>query len=87
MIIAFSAIGWEDYIYWQQTNKKVLKRINLLIKDIARNPDDEQGIGKPEMLKGNLSGYLSRRITDEHRLVYKINGDYVIIAQCRFHYV
>ncbi len=87
MNIAFSAIGWEDYTYWQQSNKKVLKRINLLIKDIVRNPDDEQGIGKLEMLKGNLSRYLSRRITDEHRLVYKIDGNYVIIAQCRFHYV
>ncbi len=87
MIIAFSTIGWEDYTYWQQTNKKVLKRINILIKDIVRNPDNEQGIGKPEMLKGNLGGYLSRRITDEHRLVYKIDGDYVLVAQCRFHYV
>ena len=86
MIIAFSSLGWEDYLYWQQTNKKVLKRINLLIKDICRNPDDANGLGKPERLKGNLSGYLSRRITDEHRLVYKIDGDFLIIAQCRFHY-
>lgn len=87
MIIAFSTIGWEDYTYWQQSNKKVLKRINLLIKYIVRNPDNDQGIGKSEMLKGNLSGYLSRRITDEHRLVYKIEGDFVMIAQCRFHYL
>ncbi len=87
MIVAFSSIGWEDYLYWQQTNKKVLKRINLLINDIRRNPEDANGIGKPERLRGNLSGYLSRRITDEHRLVYKIDGDYLIIAQCRFHYV
>jgi len=87
MIVAFSSIAWEEYLYWQQTNKKVLKRINLLIKDIQRNPDDAHGLGKPERLRGNLSGYLSRRITDEHRLVYKIDGDYLIIAQCRFHYV
>ena len=87
MIVAFSSIGWEDYLYWQQTNKKVLKRINLLINDIRRNPEDANGIGKPERLRGNLSGYISRRITDEHRLVYKIDGDYLIIAQCRFHYV
>ena len=87
MKIAFSTCGWEDYVYWQQTNKKVLKRINLLVKDIVRNPNDDNGIGKPEMLKGNLSGYFSRRITDEHRLVYKIENDYLIIAQCRFHYL
>ncbi|MFA5353230.1 MAG: Txe/YoeB family addiction module toxin [Thermodesulfovibrionales bacterium] len=77
----------EDYLYCQETNKRVLKRINLLIKDILRNPDDEEGIGKPEMLKGNLCGYCSRRITEEHRLVYKFSGDYLIIAQCRFHYL
>jgi toxin YoeB len=87
MIVAFSGIAWDDYLYWQQTNKKVLKRINTLIKDIKRNPKSAEGIGKPEMLRGNLSGYFSRRITDEHRLVYKIDGDYLIIAQCRFHYV
>ena len=87
MIVAFSSLGWEDYLYWQQTNKKVLKRINLLINDIRRNPDDANGIGKPERLRGNLSGYFSRRITEEHRLVYKIDGDFLIIAQCRFHYV
>ncbi|WP_457594771.1 Txe/YoeB family addiction module toxin [Hydrogenimonas sp.] len=86
MIVAFSTLAWEDYLYWQKTNKKVLKRINLLIQDIVRNPHDEKGIGKPEMLKGNLSGYLSRRITDEHRLVYTIDGDFLIIVQCRFHY-
>jgi toxin YoeB len=86
MIVAFSDIAWDDYLYWQQTNKKVLKRINTLIKDIKRNPESAEGIGKPEMLRGNLSDYFSRRITDEHRLVYKISGDYLIIAQCRFHY-
>jgi len=87
MIVAFSDDAWEDYLYWQQTNKNLLKRVNLLIKDIVRNPDDNQGLGKPEMLKGNFSGYYSRRITNEHRLVYKIDGDCLIIAQCRFHYV
>ncbi|BDY12738.1 Txe/YoeB family addiction module toxin [Hydrogenimonas cancrithermarum] len=87
MIVAFSDIAWEDYLHWQQTNKKVLKRINLLIKDITRNPQDNHGLGKPEMLKGNLAGYFSRRITDEHRLVYKVDGDCLIVAQCRFHYV
>ncbi|BDY11963.1 Txe/YoeB family addiction module toxin [Hydrogenimonas cancrithermarum] len=87
MIVAFSSIGWEDYLYWQCTYKRVLKRINTLIKDIVRNPDDVNGLGKPLMLKGNLSGYFSRRITDEHRLVYKIDGDYLIVAQCRFHYM
>ncbi|WP_456389170.1 Txe/YoeB family addiction module toxin [Hydrogenimonas sp.] len=87
MIVAFSSIGWEDYLYWQHTNKRVLKRIDTLIKDIIRNPEDANGLGKPEMLKGNLSGYFSRRITDEHRLVYKIDGDYLIVAQCRFHYM
>ena len=86
MIVAFSTIAWEDYLYWQQTNKKVLKRINLLIRDIQRNPNSAEGVGKPERLRGNLSGYLSRRITDEHRLVYKIDGDFLVIAQCRFHY-
>lgn len=87
MIVAFSGIGWEDYLYWQETNKRVLRRINLLIRDILRNPDDEEGIGRPEMLKGNLWDYFSRRITEEHRLVYKFSGDYLIIAQCRFHYL
>jgi toxin YoeB len=87
MIVAFSDDAWEDYLYWQQTNKNVLKRVNLLVKDIIRNPDDNQDLGKPEMLKGNFLGYYSRRITNEHRLVYKIDGDYLIIAQCRFHYV
>ena len=86
MIVAFSPIAWEDYLYWEETNRKVLKRINLLIKDIVRNPGDEHGLGKPERLRGNLSGYYSRRITDEHRLVYKIERNYLIIAQCRFHY-
>lgn len=84
MNLLFSARGWEDYLYWQQTDKKVLKKINELIKDISRSP--HEGIGKPEPLKHAFSGYWSRRITDEHRLVYKIDGDTIKIAQTRYHY-
>ena len=86
MIIAFADKGWEDYLFWQKNDKKILKRINLLLNDIKRNPDDNEGIGKPERLKANLSAYLSRRITEEHRLVYKIVDEIIIVAQCRFHY-
>jgi len=71
-------------LYWQQTDKKILKRINTLIKDIKRQPFD--GIGDPEPLKHNWTGYWSRRINREHRLVYKIKGEYLTIAQCRYHY-
>ena len=76
--------AWEDYLYWQKENKKNLKRINALIKDISRNPFD--GIGKPEPLKGNLSGLWSRRIDGEHRLVYTVDDNGVIILSCRGHY-
>lgn len=76
--------AWEDYLYWQKENKKNLKRINALIKDISRNPFE--GIGKPEPLKGNLSGLWSRRIDGEHRLVYTVNDNAVIILSCRGHY-
>lgn len=76
--------AWEDYIYWQLQDKKTLKRINQLIKDIERNGYD--GIGKPEPLKNNLSGWWSRRIDDVHRIVYKIENEKVIIAACRSHY-
>ena len=86
MIIGFATKGWEDYQYWQKNDKKILKRINLLINDIKRNPFDENGIGKPEKLKGNFNGYFSRRITSEHRLVYKVIENLIIIAQCRYHY-
>jgi toxin YoeB len=86
MIIGFSDNGWEDYQYWMQTNKKILKRINVLLADIKRNPNDSNGIGKPERLKGNYTSYMSRRINSEHRLVYKIKGDLIIVAQCRYHY-
>ena len=84
MKLIFSENAWEDYLYWQRMDKKVLKRINELIKDIQRNK--YEGIGKPEPLRHNLSGYWSRRITNEHRLVYKIEGDKIMIAQSRYHY-
>ncbi|MEA2027973.1 MAG: Txe/YoeB family addiction module toxin, partial [Campylobacterota bacterium] len=67
-------------------DKKIFKRINTLLVDIKRNPNDSNGIGKPERLKENFQGYLSRRITSEHRLVYKIVGDLIVVAQCRYHY-
>jgi len=76
--------AWEDYLYWQKESKKNLKRINTLIKDISRNPFD--GLGKPEPLKGNLSGLWSRRIDEEHRLVYTVNDNSVIIIACHGHY-
>ncbi len=84
MRLVFSTLAWENYLYWQQTDKATLKRINKLIKDIQRSPFE--GIGKPEPLKHNLSGYWSRRITQEHRLVYKVVNDDFLIAQCRYHY-
>ena len=84
MKLTFSTKAWEEYLYWQTTDKKVLKRINLLIKDIQRTP--HEGIGKPEPLKHGLSGYWSRRINDEHRIVYKQEEDSILVAQVRYHY-
>ncbi len=84
MKLIFSEHAWEDYLYWQRTDRKILKRVNELIKDIQKNRCD--GIGKPEPLKHNLSGYWSRRITGEHRLVYKIVDAGIILAQLRYHY-
>jgi len=84
MILAWAEEAWEDYIYWQQKDKKLLKRINTLVKDIKRQ--SFEGIGSPEPLKHNWSGYWSRRIDREHRLVYKVTDDAIIIAQCRYHY-
>ncbi|UJS24479.1 Txe/YoeB family addiction module toxin [Thiothrix winogradskyi] len=84
MRIIFSSKAWEDYVHWQQADKKILKRINDLIKAISRDPFD--GIGKPEPLRHGLSGYWSRRINDEHRLVYKLEGEDLLIAMCRYHY-
>ena len=76
--------AWEDYIYWQTQDKKKLKRINLLLKDIERG--DFEGIGKPEPLKGDMSGFWSRRIDDVNRLVYRIHGDVMEIISCKGHY-
>ncbi len=84
MKIVWSENSWKDYLYWQQMDKKILKRINSLIKDIQRHPF--KGIGKPEPLKYQYSGFWSRRITDEHRLVYAIQEDSIKIASCRYHY-
>jgi toxin YoeB len=84
MKLTFSEQAWEEYLYWQKTDKKLLNRINELIKAIMREPFT--GIGKPEPLKHSLSGYWSRRINDEHRLVYKVEGDSLLIAQCKLHY-
>jgi len=86
MILGFADRGWEDYQYWQQNDKKILKRVNLLIKDIKKDPYSKDGLGKPEKLKENFNGYYSRRVTSEHRLVYKLLDDLIIVAQCRFHY-
>jgi toxin YoeB len=84
MSIEFADDGWEDYLYWQQTDKAILKRINMLIRDIQRSPFE--GIGKPEPLRHHLSGFWSRRIDEEHRLVYTVVDGRVLIAQCRYHY-
>jgi len=84
MKLIFSENAWNDYLYWQKTDKKVVKRINQLISDIQRSPFE--GIGKPEPLKHALSGYWSRRIDSEHRMVYRTNDDAVFIAQLRYHY-
>lgn len=84
MIISWAENAWDDYLYWQAKDKKTLKRINTLIKDIIRHPFE--GVGSPEPLKHNWSGYWSRRIDREHRLVYKVTDTSIIIAQCRYHY-
>ena len=84
MKLIWSSISWEDYLYWQKVDKKMIKRINQLIKSAMRTPFE--GIGKPEALKGDLQGYWSRRITSEHRLVYKFEEGQLLIAACRYHY-
>ena len=83
MKIVFAARAWEDYLWWQAQDRKVLRRLNSLVQDIVRHGNE--GIGKPELLK-YLRGYWSRRINDEHRLVYKVVGDEIQIAACRYHY-
>lgn len=84
MKLIFAEPAWQDYLYWQQHDKQILKRINQLIQEIQREPF--AGVGKPEPLKHALSGFWSRRINDEHRIVYKIEADALLIAQLRFHY-
>ena len=84
MILSWAENAWEDYLYWQTIDKKTLKRINLLIADILRHPFE--GIGDPEPLKHYWSGYWSRRIDRQHRIVYKATEDTLYIVQCRFHY-
>lgn len=76
--------SWEDYLYWQKTNKKHVNKINALLKDISRTPFT--GLGKPEALKHKYKGFWSRRIDNEHRLIYAIRENEVLIAKCRFHY-
>ena len=82
--IAFSEIAFSDYVYWQCQDKKTLKRINQLLKDVERSAED--GIGKPEPLKGRLAGFWSRRIDDTNRLVYRVNGDIIDVISCKGHY-
>jgi toxin YoeB len=84
MIIAWAEKAWEDYLYWQQTDKKNLKRVNRLLMEITRQP--YAGIGDPEPLKHSWTGYWSRRIDREHRLIYKVTDNTIIVVQCRYHY-
>ena len=84
MNLIFAPQAWDDYLYWQKRDPQMISRINLLIKEIMRSPST--GIGKPEPLKHALQGYWSRRITSEHRIVYKKTGDQILIAQLRYHY-
>ncbi len=84
MNVKFTSNSWQDYIYWQKTDKTIVKKINELIKEICRNPF--KGTGKPEPLKYDLAGCWSRRITGEHRLVYQVENDEIIIIACRYHY-
>lgn len=81
---AFTDIGWEDYLYWQMEDRKTLRKINTLLKDIERNGNE--GIGKPEPLTGDLSGFWSRRINQKDRLIYALEMDQIIIIACRYHY-
>lgn len=84
MKLVFADTAWDDYLYWQRQDRRMVERINKLIKEVQREPF--AGVGKPEPLKHALAGYWSRRITDEHRTVYKIAGDSLLIAQLRYHY-
>jgi len=82
--LVFTELSWEDYLFWQKNDKQKLKRINELLKDIYRHPYD--GIGNPEPLKFNYAGFWSRRIDEEHKLIYRVDDDEIQIAKCRFHY-
>jgi toxin YoeB len=84
MKIVWDEDGWDDYVWWQGQDRKILKRINTLIEDVRRNGNE--GIGKPEPLKHEFRGYWARRITEEHRLVYRVLEDELQIAACRYHY-
>ncbi len=84
MKITFQDEGWEDYLHWQQHDRKLLKKLNTLIRECRRTPF--AGTGKPEPLKGEFAGWWSRRIDQEHRLVYRVTDDALLIAQCRYHY-
>ena len=84
MKLVFAEQAWEDYLHWQHTDQKILKRINALIRETARTPF--AGAGKPEALKQALAGYWSRRINDEHRMVYRVEGNALLVAQLRYHY-
>ena len=84
MRLIFADQAWDDYLFWQRTDPRIIQRINELIKDAARHPFE--GLGKPEPLRHALAGYWSRRITDEHRMVYKATGEDLLIAQLRYHY-
>ena len=84
MLVAFTPHAWEDYLYWQRSDKNILRKVNRLIEETCRNPFS--GIGKPEPLKHELSGTWSRRINGEHRLVYSLEEDTLIVLQCRYHY-
>ena len=83
-LISFTPNGWEEHVYWQEHDKKLVRKINRLIAEIMRTPF--AGSGKPEPLKGDYSGYWSRRIDEKHRLVYGVSDEQILIAQCRFHY-
>ena len=84
MLLVWTETSWEDYLYWQRIDRKIVLKINKLLKEIRRTP--YEGAGSPEPLKHNWSGYWSRRITIEHRIVYKVENNRILIAQCRFHY-
>ena len=84
MKLIFADAAWEDYLYWQKQDRKVLERINKLVQEVKREP--LSGVGKPEPLRHALAGFWSRRITDEHRMVYRVEGEQLLIAQLRYHY-